>query len=102
MESRKIRFSCGKNIDTETLAAQSSLGFWKLQRIGIKTDDMPARSYTAEKSARVSAKAQCAIDSNIRGPRIENLEDFIDHDWHMTTSRSLARGAHAGERLGIP
>jgi len=101
MESRKIRFLCGENVGTETLAAQSSLGFGKLPRVGIKTDEVPARSDPGQQTARVSSKAQCAINSNFPWTRIENLEDFIYHDWHMAAGRRFSRCQHAGERVGI-
>jgi hypothetical protein len=36
------------------------------------------------------SKSQCAIDSSVAGTGIKNLEDFLDHDWHMATGRRLA------------
>ena len=44
MESGEIRFPCRENLVIEALGTQGSLGLGKLQRVGIKADDMPARS----------------------------------------------------------
>ena len=101
MESGEIRFPCGENLLIETLGTQSGLGLGKLQRVRIKADDMPARSDEREKAPCVPAEAQCAIKSDISGTGIQNLENFLDHDWHMAAGRSLARSENTGKGFGI-
>ncbi len=90
MESGEIRFSCGEHLATEPLGTQSGFRFRQLQRVGIESEDMPTGNHTPKKTACMPSKSQCAIDSSVAGTRIKDLEDFLDHDWHMATSRRLA------------
>jgi hypothetical protein len=100
-ESGEIRFPCGEDLATEPLCAQSGFRFRQLQRVGIESEDMPTGNHTPKETACMPSKSQCAIDSGVAGTRIKDLEDFLDHDWHVGAGRCFSRCQHAGESVGI-
>ncbi len=51
---------------------------------------MPTGSHALKKSAGVSPEAQCAIDSDLTGVRVKDLQNLVHHDWHMAAGRRLA------------
>jgi hypothetical protein len=101
MNSSEVRPSQRERTGDKALFMQGRFRFGNLQGIGIKANEVSGGKDSLKKATRVATKTQRAINADLARRRIENFENFIDHDRHMPASRGLTRGENTSNRIGI-
>ncbi|MBU6183598.1 MAG: 16S rRNA (cytosine(1402)-N(4))-methyltransferase, partial [Verrucomicrobia bacterium] len=67
--------------------------------IGLDVD--PLELPRTENRLRVSAVAEGAIDSEVSGARLQDVDHLANHDWNVGTGGRFAGGEDLGDGLGM-
>jgi len=91
-----------ERIRAEAEEAETGLGLWQFDGIGIEAKQASARLNVSQQFLRMAAVTESAIDADFARSRSEDFEDFRQHDRPVRTGGRLAASEDFLDRIGIP
>ena len=74
----------------------------QFNRVDVESEQMAFRCDVWQDGAGVSAVTESAVDGELPGARLQDLEDFTDHDGNVCAGGGFAGSENLRDGLGMP